>query len=239
MRLAKHEKVGLLLLSMGDYLPTVTGARLDSSPGPQASAFVPCGACAGCGRLNGVNPCVKCRDRKREGNPIRRPNHGCRMCQVCDGRGDRRRRSGDEPFDPYSGLPLTELEQVIAEAALSRAQERAREALRATVRPTQPSGDELPWLRLREAYRASGSYAELDRALAWLADRYPLRHEMLSHWLTSVDDPLWEWSERALSRVDETIRLLAHRMPDPVRVPSFVVRGHDRAGLLPSGRAAA
>ena len=127
----------------------------------------------------------------------------------------------------------------LAAAALSRAQERAREAARATLRLTQPPGDEIPWLTVRERYRAAGSYAELERSLRWLADRFPLRHEMLSHWLTSVDDPLWEWSERALSRVDETIRLLAARMSDPVRVPSFVVRGYDRAGLLPSGRVAA
>lgn len=225
MKLTKQEAVGLLILSMLDYLPSVPTSTglIQSAPGPQASAYVLCDSCAGSGRTLGGQPCVRCRDARRDRRPFKRPHrhHGCHMCMICDGRGERRRRAGDEAYDGYSGLPLSELEREIAEAHISEAARREKRA-RGTAVDTQV-GDEIGWLRTRAAHRGAGSYDELERELAWLRDRFPFRYEMLMHWLTSHDDPLWSWSDGALERVSETIKLVAARVPT-ARVPSWVVR---------------
>jgi len=211
------DRVRLLLLSRYDYLPSPRISRVYSGaePGPQASRYVPCENCAGCGRVRNRLPCLVCSPAHDEGRPIVRPRHGCKMCQTCDGRGERKRRRGEAQHDTYSGLPLEDAVRAREEDELKRAPRRWKGT-------GAPDLSEDPTWRRKAAYEAQGSYEELDRQLEWLSLAYRGRYEMLMHWVSSRDDQRWAWSEQAERGVHDTIVLLARRMAKPIRVPNWV-----------------
>lgn len=211
--------VKLLLLTMNDYLPPerISTGLLASAPGPQASRYVSCDTCNGTGRLIGADqPCARCATTIANGGKNRRPRHGCRLCLACDGRGDRLRRAREDERDAYTGLPMSEAGPAISEAQKGPQRRNASER--------KETGDEIGWLRERQRYHAAGSYRELEQQLEWLRDRHHIRYERLMHWTSSQDDPLWHWPPEVLAAVDDTILMLARRMPGTVKVPRWVKR---------------
>jgi hypothetical protein len=220
------ERIALLLTSRHDWMAQPRGAtaHLDAPPGPQPSRLVPCEPCAGTGRSRADQPCITCRDAQRAGRPIRRPNHGCRPCPNCDGRGDRRARKDDAPYERYSGRPLSELERERNEA-----QERTsrRLVLAASELPQGESATE----RLRRSYYESGSYAELDAAMLRLEARHPERHSQIVRWTDLGGyhaDHAFGWTPEARLAIRGTLWLLAEAMPQPIRVPRWVRRAAQR-----------
>jgi hypothetical protein len=218
------DKVTLLLLTRNDYLPglrTATGT-LTPAPGPQASRYVPCGECGATGRIRGIHPCVTCRERK-----VRRPNHGCRPCPLCNGNGERKRKAGDVAHDAYTGKPLDELQQEIANAWLE-----SRRGRRVTLRDDPPDQGGYMWEREQARYMASGSYRELSHALEWLRDTKPWAFSQIaSYALLGGHDPdtmqtpcrTITYTDHHITRIRAITMILAHRMPKPIRVPHWVV----------------
>ena len=176
-------KVRLLLETLHDPYPT-TRPTMRPEPGPAASRYVPCEAC------------------HRHG--WARTRRGVVLCLVCDGAGWRRRRSDDEAWDAYIGLPVTEAVQLPVEAA-----HRPRDL---------DAGEESPygWERLQAAYEARGSYREVRRCLGLLARERPWRHHLVC--VVVVEN-----QPRQLSRWDElevdlgvvwiTLRMRSIRVP--------------------------
>jgi hypothetical protein len=224
------DKVTLLLLTRNDYLPglrTATGT-LTPAPGPQASRYVPCGECGATGRIRGIHPCVTCRERK-----VRRPNHGCRPCPLCNGNGERKRKAGDVAHDAYTGKPLDELQQEIANAWLE-----SRRGRRVTLRDDPPDQGGYMWEREQARYMASGSYRELSHALEWLRDTKPWAFSQIaSYALLGGHDPdtmqtpcrTITYTDHHITRIRAITMLLAHRMPKPIRVPPWVVTNRQAA----------
>lgn len=212
--MTKPELVRLLLLSRHDYLPVPRcSTGRGSAPGPQSSLWVKCSYCSGVGRV--VRPeafCVTCKDKTTK------LPHGCYSCPVCDGCGERRRRKGDEAQDAYSGLTLAELAEQKAKESRSRAEPKRRLVLNDSV----VDHDEEWWLREKQRYWAAGSYAELEEVLGWLRDVSWTRYEMVRHWSEEPNSTWWSWSDEVMERIDESIRMIAKRMPEPIRVPRFV-----------------
>lgn len=210
------EAVAMLLTSRLDYLPAlkVSTGLLAAPPGPQASRFVPCEACAGTGRLLNAKPCHICRAKK-----AKRPNHGCTPCWHCDSTGQRRRRHDEEGWDAYSGKTMAEL------ASMPTVEVR-RAALAAE--PLMPG--EHGWLRERERMARDGSYADLERAI----ERLPSgRREQILAWAErgghdaegrAMNGMPVTWSVEARLAIAGTLELLAAGMARPVRVPGWVVR---------------
>lgn len=217
--MTKAEKVRILLLTLDSHLPDPKPPRVYASaePGPQASYYVRCGTCKGCGRLVGADePCVTCLSALKDGRGIRRPRHGCRLCLACDGRGERYREPGEEGYDPYSGKSMKELGEEPMQEARSELSVR-RVGLR-----DERNERGFGWERMRLRNDERGSYNELRQQLEWLRDRHIARYETLMHWISSHDDKWWSWSDQAQASVDGTILLLADRMPEAVRVPKWV-----------------
>lgn len=205
------EKVRLLLLSRNDYLgsPRISRVYRAALPGPQASAYVPCDNCQSTGHVKNRQPCQLCLDGRTD-----RP-HGHMLCSACDGRGERKRRRGEPHHDMYSNMPLDEAVRAREDDLLKHAPRR---------RWTDgPDLSEDPVWRRKQAQEATGSYAELDKQLAWLQLAHQPRFELLAHWLDSQaqDGLWWAWSARAEQAVHDTIVLVARRMRKPIRVPNW------------------
>ena len=212
--MSRQQMVRLLLLSMHDYLPTATVSTslLASVPGAGESLYQPCVDCAGTGRQVGkgwaARPCEVCK-----ANPSARKHHGCHVCDACQLNGEKRGRA-KEPWDAYTGVKLTELEQETVNARIEK---------KFLLLPDIDSSEE-GWLRRRDLYWEAGSYAELHRALERLRDRSHWDYEMLMHWVSSQQDKFWTWSDGALGRIDGTIAVLDGLMPAKIRVPGWVIK---------------
>jgi hypothetical protein len=147
------QRVRLLLDTLNDPYPTPRGAlRPDAGPAP--SKYVPCLTCQRQGWL------------MKRGRTI--------LCLACDGTGNRRRRSDEEPWDMYLNVPLGDAVAVPREPMSLRAieeqvaeQEGRYEAL------------SYGWERLQRAYQAHGSYRELRRCLGWLQRVQPRRYRLV------------------------------------------------------------
>jgi len=229
------DKVRLLLLSRNDYIssPRISRVYDGAEPGPQASSYVPCSNCEACGRVRNRKPCIVCSQAREAGTPIGRPRHGCDMCPSCDGRGERKRRRGEAQHDAYSNMPLEDAVRAREDDKLKHAPRRRWDGLRGDERLDMT---EDPMWRRKQAYEASGSYAELDKQLEWLDLAHQGRFEMLMHWLDAKaqDGLWWSWSQEAEAGVHDTMVMLARRMSKPIRVPNWI-----RASLRVSKREAA
>lgn len=214
--MTREQTVGLLLITMNDYLPTVKGSTslLAAVPGAGESLYTPCEDCAGTGRVVGNRPCEVC----KAGKTAHPTGLLCVACRVCDGEGERKRRS-KKAYDAYTGKLLADLHEETVNARI--------EPRKKFVMPTQPDfAEEEGWIRERERYWRHGSYAELYSALNWLRDRHLLRYETLMHWVSSQGDRFWHWSDESLDTIQETIRMVTHRMPPGIKAPGWVVRAY-------------
>ena len=218
-------KVVQLLVSMNDYLPTPQSPRFYKSAavGPQASAYKQCETCRGCGRVDRGMPCPICGPIwKQEGRRLVRPRHGCRACPVCENAGEVRAPASEQNFERYSNLPISELEKDINAAREDEMRIRHKHELNREVGGT--SEDELLWVKERNRYYDAGDYDRLNESLKLLRQEFPLRYEMLAHWVSAVDDSWWSWSPEAERGVAQIANWLASRMPEKIRVPSWVAR---------------
>jgi len=196
------QRVRLLLDTLNDPYPSLgTALRPDSGPAP--SRYVPCETC------------------RRQGEV--RVRGGWQLCLLCDGRGWRRRESGDQEWDAYIELPVTEAVQ-----------------LPVPIKPSSPPPigveESYAWERERARYDRHGSYAELRRQLDrlhlvrrrryWLVRRILVEHasvQLDSHasvdldlgvlqltlWMPVVKVPGWLIERTRASERTETITELA------------------------------
>ena len=180
------QRVRLLLDTLDDPYPRPASAlRPDSGPAP--GAYVPCETC------------------RRRGEV--RVAGGWQLCLLCDGRGWKRRESGEEPWDGYIELPLaqaTELPVPIAPSAPA------------------PTGVEesFAWERERARYDRHGAYAELRRQLDRLARRHTRRYWLVRSVL--VEHMQIELEPRARVEVDLGVLQLALWMRS-VKVPGWLI----------------
>ncbi len=154
--------VRILLETRLDYLPSPSGMRLASLPGPAPGKEVPCETCQRLGKV-------------KRGLRIT-------LCPSCNGRKWRKRRRGDPKYDSYTRDKLSAADsssQVSAmrskdlDAQLLQLQndQRIREGQEENL-DSQPS-------RL-ERRDQQGSYRELESALDWLSRKHPDLSRILS-----------------------------------------------------------
>lgn len=227
---AQHaEAVAALMLSRDDWMPPLpiwTGT-LRSIPGPGGGSYVPCDTCASSGRMRGAGPCIVCRDRRKAGEEIRRPRHGCTLCMACDGVGELRRRVGEDRWDAYVGMRLSDARELA-----QREQAERLNYKRALLEAVEEEKG-YRWERDQDALHRAGSYADLERQLGWLADKYPRRYSQVMHWARlgghdhqrrARSDLAFAWSLIAVLEIAGTLELLGERMEKPIRVPRWARR---------------
>lgn len=173
------------------------------------------------------------------------------VCPKCKGAGDVNSRDGRVPcdncdaqgtylVDAYTGFRTAqEGAGTLRQAALShhdlrRKRDGELQRLKEQTRPAQSEATllaETPpfrWERERDRHYRHGSYAELSHALEWLNEQSPTAHQIVT-WTYEyriIRQPAQPVAIAALAAVD----VLAGRMPDPIRVPPWLVgkQGADR-----------
>jgi hypothetical protein len=180
------QRVRLLLDTLDDPYPQPSTALRPES-GPAASAYVPCESCRRAGEV--------------------RVRGGWQLCLLCDGRGWRRRESGEEAWDAYIELPVREAAELPVPIAPSA---------------PVPIGVEesYAWERDRRRYDRHGSYQELRTQLDRLAlvrrRRYWLvRTVLVEHQRVNLDPP-------SVTQLDLGVLQLALWMP-VVKVPGWLI----------------
>jgi hypothetical protein len=146
-------------------------------------------------------PCETCR---ASGSVHRRG--GWVMCLVCDGAGEKR-RTDEPPWDAYVRMPLD------VAVGLPTAP---------PARPLAPGLEESTygWERARAAYDRHGSYRELRRRLAWLAEENPRRYRLVRTVLVDGNDV--DLGARAERELALGVLMIAMRMRS-VRVPRWLL----------------
>lgn len=219
----------LLLESRLDWHPANRDslAALPSIAKPGVGAWVRCERCAGSGRVTGRGFAAKpCRLAHAEW-PFR---HGCRPCLVCDD-GWLHARGGDAGTDRMliagrHDLETEQQQKLEARAARQREDQALEQQLAPAAKSVRDDIAETPpfrWERDRDRHYAAGSYRELDLALEWLGGRAPAARQLVE-WayefrVIRIGNCRPEVSRVAALCVDG----LNERMPDPVRVPKWLL----------------
>lgn len=219
MSLTREDRVRILCSTLLDYLPgpkTWSGQLARSAnPRPVTQDVAPCTLCLGRGRLRHGRACLICPSKIRYQGTPGRVDHACYQCDVCDGSGWRKRRRGEEPHDPMTGLSSSEL--AVAADAPAPIQRRSHEA---------NLGEESdPLERSRRARDRSGSYRELERCLEILRDREPWLYELVWHVLV-CGEPI-VLSPAAQAGLENGIVWLAREMRQ-ARVPRSLLDTQER-----------
>jgi len=188
------QRVRLLLDTLDDPYPQPSPALRPES-GPAPSAYVPCESCRRAGEV--------------------RVRGGWQLCLLCDGRGWRRRESGEEAWDAYLDLPL-------AEASALPVPITPRSS------PPDHAEESYAWERDRRRYDRHGSYRELrmqlDRLALVAARRYWLVRGVL------VEHQPLALAPAHVVQLDLGVIQLALWMP-VVKVPGWLIertRSSDR-----------
>jgi hypothetical protein len=166
-----------------------------------------------------------------------RPPPGWR-CETCGGRGvvpaDGQRDPYERRAESFYGEERERRrdESRARDAAIARFErdERVRDGLEA------PADLATRSLEQRDRQYAAGSYPELERCLAWLADAAPFRASQVWRFLIYQQDTVV--SDRVREHLNETVVLLAGRMlllcPRGVRVPPWLAEERDDGARKPS-----
>lgn len=167
-------RVRLLLSTCNDAYPRPNdslGGLAGHLSGPAPSRRVPCPSCARTGYVAGG-----------------------RLCLNCGGSGWRRRLKGEDPYDEYTGLPISDVASSASHAAPFRLEDDYRkigvelDRIQSTVDSREGVyADAYGWEKAREAWERLGSYRELRRALGRLQGFSPEGYGVLrSVWLMDV-----------------------------------------------------
>jgi hypothetical protein len=181
-------RVRLLLETLNEPYPAPRGA-LVSDHGPAPSRYVPCETC---GRRGEV-----------------RVRGGWLLCLVCDGRGWKRRESGEPEWDGYVEMPL------VAAAELPR-----------ELGPSKPTPEAVReesfgWERLRRSYDRHGSYKAVRVQLDWLSLEAPQRFRLVQTVLVDHEPRvLVPPMQRELGL---GVLMVTRRMPSKIRVPPWLI----------------
>ena len=226
--LDRRARTIMLLESRLDWHPAGRDsvASLQATAKPGVGAWVRCTRCAGAGRVVGLGVAAKpCR-----GAHHRWPyGHGCRPCVVCEDGWVH--TDGEGGSDRMLAPGKHELHTAAIEK-LERAEQRARdeEALVAQLaRPSQSLADDLAatrperWERERDRHMAAGSYRELDLALEWLGDVSLLGRRLVEWCYEFRIVRLVMLRPEVTAAAELAVDLAASRMPDPVRVPPWLM----------------
>jgi hypothetical protein len=194
-------KVRLLLVTLNDGYPTVQGS-LDTPSGVAEGRRVPCEDC------------------KRRGWV--RTRSGDALCLLCDGAGWRRRRSDEEPWDEYVGLPTVEAAQLptmpsapAVDAILARLADERDE------REGRLAGLAYGWERARAAADRRGSYKELRRSLDRMRGERPGWHRLVVAKLVNGEPRSYTRAAEAV--IELGVVWVARDMRGPVKVPPWVM----------------
>lgn len=210
--LTRRQRTVLLLGSRTAWHPQVRSqfATFGALPGEKATRRETCSTCHGEGETPtrvGKQPCPRCAGK------------GSYLVDAYTGY-----RSRDE--GPWDGkAAMTEVEKrrqsdaTIARMAAQTAPPKTEQDLieEANLNPE-------PWERAREAHHAHGSYRELTLALEWLEGVSPEGWNLL-RWVYELD-MLRVTSPALMVRTVSALDLVNGRMPDPIRVPKWLMPRH-------------
>lgn len=200
------------------------GALRRCESGEHFNTQADCGSCGGSGK-RGKHPCPNCNGTgtvlidtttRRTASDRIEQEHAARLvtcdscggggahgngrrCDYCDGRGVRANT------DHNTSHILARLE--------------ARERVRAGLEADRELADELA--TRRDLLHRQGSYADLDVAMRRLEHEKPVAHAIVVLFLV-MGSPAAR-SDRVQRVLDATCELLAHWMPDPIRVPAWAL----------------
>ena len=197
----RERQILALLQSYNDYLPPLTRASLNPTPGPSPGRKVKCGSCLATGRV-------------RKGQTLAN-------CRVCDGTGWRKRRPGETAVDEYTGEEVGS-EQDALRTMTMRELDSNLSALeiQAKARVGIDDGTEPAWVTRWRLSRQQGSYAKVADALSMYADIRPAHARALLqvHLLGWGDAPIAD--RRRL--LEEGLVELASMIEGEIRVPRWL-----------------
>lgn len=211
--------IRVLLQSRLDYLPAPRGMRVfeSSLPGVSPGKYHPCENCRGMGRL-----------KNKAGRLFR--------CLVCGGSGWRKRKKGEPVYDGYTRQKISTYDSPGKFSTMSNKSldsEIQRLAIFESLRSGESLG-EISQFRNVEKRNASGSYKELEIALAWLADYHPNLSRLL---VLIYDTPLLSSKKlNPTQKIMESIAvaLLAKKMRGRIYLPKWEyrkIREEKRSGI--------
>ncbi len=229
----------LLLESRLDWHPVGRDsvASLQATAKPGVGAWVRCDRCAGSGRVVGFGLRAKA---CRASHTVWPSGHGCRPCLVCeDGWVATRGEDGSDRMlaAGVHGLHEEGLQRHEARAARDRMLAALSSQL---ARPSSSLADDLAatrperWERDRDRHYRQGSYRELDLALEWLGGRSPSARQLVEWAYEFRVIHLGSCRREVVAAAEACVDVVASRLPDPVRVPGWLL---PRAGG-PSARVA-
>lgn len=201
---SRNEIIRVLLRTRLEYLPGVQGMRLGAIPGEAPGNEVPCEVCHKHGKVK----------RKRNGW------ESFSYCPTCKGSGWRKASRGEQTYDPYTREKVTSYESPNPPSMTSKQLDSSLERLRndsaARAGVTRSEG-RLEKARTRRD--ATGSYADLEKALEWLRGSYPELSRLLVMIYDSGLSP--RLSERDRFNESIAVNLLSHRLPKRLWLPSW------------------
>lgn len=226
-------------LDWHEFHPGAQPAQLPQIAKAGVGSWERCDRCATTGRVIGSGLAAKpCR-----GAHIQWPyEHNCRPCAACDNGWKRVAGEGSDRMLNAGKHDLHSAVMVKEESRLARLRENAALA-RQLAAPHKTDKDEIAetppfrWERERDRHYRHGDYAALSTALAWLLEQSPTAHQLVT-WVYEyriIRQPAQPVAAAALAGVD----VLAARMPDPIRVPDWLVPKHPAAARVDKRKAAA
>lgn len=174
--------------------------------GPAPGKRVPCGVCVRTGKVAGA----------RE------------LCPLCGGTGWRRRRKGEDPWDEYTGLPVSDTDSGRAHKTPFTLEDDYRKlgiqldrVNRSIAEREGVAQDAYAWETARKVWDRMGSYPELRAALRALQLFSPVSYGVVrAVWI--MDLPV-----KVIGRVKlieyGSIVWIQERMPDPIKVPPWLL----------------
>lgn len=196
-----------LLRSRTDWHPSIRSQfqGFGATPGEKATVWRLCGSCDGTGTLKtrkGDEACPKCQGKGRF------------LVDAYTGR-----RDGEQETRLFSAGDIRRRAE-LTDAAIARLKEqtappRSEADLIADAQP-------FPWERERDRYYRAGDYRALDLALEWLDTHNPDARDLVCWVYETGIDELGCLDESILLSAERAADLLAERMPDPIRVPSWL-----------------
>lgn len=210
----RGDQVIVLLRSRTNWHGPIRVATFGGESGEKATEWVLCRPCGGTGNV---------RERAKKGAaPVDVP------CEKCEG-------AGRYLVDAYTGRKEGEVntgnlfngsERAAHEAAVVAQIDRLKKQ---TAPPKSSDADIIAettpfqWERERERYFKAGSYHELDEALEWLNGKSPQARALIEWVYVSGALELGCLADSILTSAELAVELLADRMPDPIRVPHWLI----------------
>lgn len=203
----------LLLESRTDWMPQPRSqfAAFGAIPGEAATRRETCSRCRGECEIPtrlGPEPCDRC------------DGEGSYLVDAYTGE----RSSSEGPFRIGALSAVEKDRKAVATIARMGSQIAPPKSERDLIEDANKNPE--PWERQREAHYKHGSYRELDLALEWLGGGWPEARQLVEWAYEFHVIAIGKCSPDIVRAAEACVDRLCERMPDPVRVPAWLLPAH-------------